>query len=50
MKNIYDIIAEQKSMVDFRISCFELSYLTEEFDYMEEGFVDGYVLDTYYVI
>ena len=41
MKNIYDIIAEQKSMVDFRISCFELSYLTEEFDYLEEGFVDG---------
>lgn len=41
MRNIYDIIAEQKSMVDFRISCFELSYLTEEFDCLEEGFVDG---------
>ena len=41
MRNIYDIITEQKSMVDFRISCFELSYLTEEFDYLEEGFTDG---------
>ena len=37
MRNIYDIIAEQKALVDVEICSYELKYLAEEFDYLQEG-------------
>lgn len=36
MRNIYDIIAEQKTLVDINICSYELNYLTEEFEYLQE--------------
>ena len=38
MRNIYDIIAEQKALVDVEICSYELKYLAEEFDCLQEGF------------
>lgn len=37
MRNIYDIISEQKSLVDINIASYDLVYISEEFDYLQEG-------------
>ena len=37
MRNIYDIISEQKLLTDINISSYELTYLSEEFQYLQEG-------------
>lgn len=41
MRNIYDIISEQKALVDVNISSYELVYISEEFDYVQEGIGEG---------
>jgi hypothetical protein len=54
MKNIYDIIAEQKAIVDVNISSYDLDYTIKQFinhqEYIQEGFgesvkkmVDGFI-------
>ena len=54
MKNIYDIIAEQKAIVDVNISSYDLNYTINHFinhqEYIQEGFgesvkkmVDGFI-------
>ena len=45
MRNIYDIISEQKIMVDININRYDMHYLIESLDknyfYVEEGLVDS---------
>ena len=47
MRNIYDIIAEQKAMVDINIASYDLQYTNEHFMmnqdtyYLQEGFKDS---------
>ena len=41
MRNIYDIISEQKALVDVEICSYELKYLAEEFNYLQESVGDS---------
>lgn len=41
MRNIYDIIAEQKSMVDVNLLSLELKYISEDYEIIQEGMGDG---------
>jgi hypothetical protein len=41
MRNIYDIISEQKALVDVELCYYELKYLAEEFDYLQESVSDS---------
>lgn len=41
MRNIYDIIAEQKSMVDINLLSLELKYISEDYEFIQEGFGEG---------
>ena len=36
MRNIYDIISEQKALVDINICSYEMNYIVEEFEYVQE--------------
>ena len=41
MRNIYDIISEQKILADMKISVYETYYFMGEFNIVEEGFADS---------
>ena len=41
MRNIYDIIAEQKSMVDINLLSLELKYISEDYEIIQEGLGEG---------
>ena len=41
MRNIYDIIAEQKSMVDVNLLSLELKYISEDYEIIQEGMGEG---------
>lgn len=41
MRNIYDIISEQKALVDINICSYEMNYIVEEFEYVQEGIGEG---------